>query len=185
MGTGVLSPGINSGRGVTLTTHRHLVPRLWISRSYTSSPPASLWCAVGLLFYVLCITVTGSLGKHKWSAVINTFSRVPLLLYGMDYKSHFCGFICVSLERPDIWFHISRFRLCLVSYQQISSLWRFCVYFEFTQLCTKLLAGNLNTWMAQVLAASREIDWESYLSRVYLSAKSIWPLNPPFCHNYP
>jgi len=36
---GVLSPGVKRGRGVTLTTHPHLVPRSWMSRSYTSSPP--------------------------------------------------------------------------------------------------------------------------------------------------
>jgi hypothetical protein len=39
---GVLSPGIKRGRGVTLTTHPHLVPRLRISRIYTSSPPKRL-----------------------------------------------------------------------------------------------------------------------------------------------
>jgi len=27
VGTGVLSPGVKRGRGVTLTTHPHLVPR--------------------------------------------------------------------------------------------------------------------------------------------------------------
>jgi hypothetical protein len=40
IGTGVLSPGLKSGRGVTLTTHSHLVPRSRMSRSYTSSPPS-------------------------------------------------------------------------------------------------------------------------------------------------
>jgi hypothetical protein len=39
---GVLSPGVKHGRGVTLTTHPHLVPRLSMSRSYTSSPPMRL-----------------------------------------------------------------------------------------------------------------------------------------------
>jgi hypothetical protein len=39
---GVLSPGVKRGRGVTLTTHPHLVPRLRMSRSYTSSPPMRL-----------------------------------------------------------------------------------------------------------------------------------------------
>jgi hypothetical protein len=34
----VLSPGVKRGRGVTLTTHPHLVPRSWMSRSYTSPP---------------------------------------------------------------------------------------------------------------------------------------------------
>jgi hypothetical protein len=35
---GVLSRGVNRGRGVTLTTHPHLMSRSWMSRSYTSSP---------------------------------------------------------------------------------------------------------------------------------------------------
>jgi hypothetical protein len=41
MGTvpGVISPGGKRGWGVTLTTRPHLVPRLSMSRSYTSSPP--------------------------------------------------------------------------------------------------------------------------------------------------
>jgi hypothetical protein len=38
---GVLSPGLERGRGVALTTHPHLVPRS-ISRSYMSSAPKSL-----------------------------------------------------------------------------------------------------------------------------------------------
>jgi hypothetical protein len=32
------SPELNRGRGVTLTTHPHLVPRSWMSSSYSSSP---------------------------------------------------------------------------------------------------------------------------------------------------
>jgi hypothetical protein len=39
MGTGDHSLGVKRGRGVTLTTHPHLVPRSRMSRSYTSSPP--------------------------------------------------------------------------------------------------------------------------------------------------
>jgi hypothetical protein len=42
MGIGVLSPGVKRGRGVTLTTHPHPVPRSWMSMSYTSSPPKRL-----------------------------------------------------------------------------------------------------------------------------------------------
>jgi hypothetical protein len=42
MGTGVYSLGVKRGRGVMLTTHPHLVPRLSMSRSYTSSPPLCL-----------------------------------------------------------------------------------------------------------------------------------------------
>jgi hypothetical protein len=39
---GVLSPGVKCGRGVTLTTHPHLMPRSSMSRSYTCSPPKRL-----------------------------------------------------------------------------------------------------------------------------------------------
>jgi hypothetical protein len=35
--------GVKRGRGVMLTTHPHLVPRLNMSRSYTSSPPLCLY----------------------------------------------------------------------------------------------------------------------------------------------
>jgi hypothetical protein len=35
----VLSSVLERGQGVTLTTHPHLVPRSWMSRNYTSSPP--------------------------------------------------------------------------------------------------------------------------------------------------
>jgi hypothetical protein len=38
MGIGGPFPGTKCGRGVTLTTHPHLVPRSRMSRSYTSSP---------------------------------------------------------------------------------------------------------------------------------------------------
>jgi hypothetical protein len=60
MGTGVLSPGIKRGWGVTLTTHPHLVPRLRMSRSYTSSPPSASMACSGraLLYFLLCIKYT-------------------------------------------------------------------------------------------------------------------------------
>jgi hypothetical protein len=51
---GFLSLGPKRGRGVTLTTHPHLVPRSRMSRSYTSYPPqAPPWRAVGLLYFTL------------------------------------------------------------------------------------------------------------------------------------
>jgi hypothetical protein len=58
MGSGGPFPGGKArGRGVTLTTHPHLVPRLRMSRSYTSSPPM---CLHGVLrdsftFYMLLV----------------------------------------------------------------------------------------------------------------------------------
>jgi hypothetical protein len=38
MGTEVLSRGVKRGRGVTLTTHLHLVPKSILSKGYISSP---------------------------------------------------------------------------------------------------------------------------------------------------
>jgi hypothetical protein len=50
MGNGVLSLGVKRVRGVTLTTHPHLMPRSWMSRSCNSSPLHLHTCVVGLLY---------------------------------------------------------------------------------------------------------------------------------------
>jgi hypothetical protein len=43
-------------RGVTLTTHPHLVPRSWMSRCYTSShPQAPSWRVAGLLYFTFTV----------------------------------------------------------------------------------------------------------------------------------
>jgi hypothetical protein len=55
--TGVISAGVKRGRGVTLTTHLHLVPRSRMSKSYTSSPPppsASMACRRTALLCFTC-----------------------------------------------------------------------------------------------------------------------------------
>jgi hypothetical protein len=52
---GVLSPGVKRGRGVTLTTHPHLVPRSRMSRSYTSSLPSASMACSGTAFNYLHI----------------------------------------------------------------------------------------------------------------------------------
>jgi hypothetical protein len=52
--TVVLSPGVKRGRGVTLASHSHLVPRSRIGKTCTSSPPhAPPWRVVGLLYFLL------------------------------------------------------------------------------------------------------------------------------------
>jgi hypothetical protein len=53
--SGVLSPAVKRGRGVTLTTHPHLVPRSRMSRSYTSSPPERLHGVLWDSFYLECL----------------------------------------------------------------------------------------------------------------------------------
>jgi hypothetical protein len=73
MGTGGPFPGAKRGRGVTLTTHPHLVPRSRISRSYSSSPPPNTTMAcsgTALLFFALSssntFTYTFSNILHVW-----------------------------------------------------------------------------------------------------------------------
>jgi hypothetical protein len=48
--SGVPSPGLKRGWGVTLTSHSRFVPRSGMSRSYVSSPPSPpSWRVVGQL----------------------------------------------------------------------------------------------------------------------------------------
>jgi hypothetical protein len=103
---GVLSPGVKRGQGVMLTTHPHLVQRLWMSRSYSFSPPsASMACSGAdlLTFYFVCVCVCVCvcvyiylfiylfyLGlflttdvfpqpfRFSWSHTIYTYGRTPL-----------------------------------------------------------------------------------------------------------
>jgi hypothetical protein len=49
---GVLFLRVKHERGVTLTTHPHLMPRSWMSRSYTSSAPCA---SIGVLW--VCFTI--------------------------------------------------------------------------------------------------------------------------------
>jgi hypothetical protein len=75
----VLSPGVKFCRGVMPTSHPHLMPRSWMSRSYTSFPPCTsigvLWdcftfylcysCAFKYLGYsVHCLRYKESTSSH-------------------------------------------------------------------------------------------------------------------------
>jgi hypothetical protein len=51
--SGVLSLGVKRGRGVTLTAYPHLVPRLCMSRSYTSSPLMHLRSCSGIALHTM------------------------------------------------------------------------------------------------------------------------------------
>jgi len=54
MCTGGRFPGLKRGRGVTLTTHPHLVQRSRMSRSYTYPPSAFIACSgTALAFYFI------------------------------------------------------------------------------------------------------------------------------------
>jgi hypothetical protein len=54
---GVLSPGLKRGRGVTFTTHLHLVPRSRLSRSYSCSPPSAFMACSGTALALEVINV--------------------------------------------------------------------------------------------------------------------------------
>jgi hypothetical protein len=69
MGTGVLSPSVKRELNVTLTTHTHPVPRSWMNRSYTSSPPPAspLVCyGTAFLFYLSICTMYIYLFPLHW-----------------------------------------------------------------------------------------------------------------------
>jgi hypothetical protein len=53
MGTGGPFPGVKRGRGVTLTTHPHLVPSSRMNRAIFLSPQAPPWRVAGLLCFAL------------------------------------------------------------------------------------------------------------------------------------
>jgi hypothetical protein len=59
---GALSMWVKRGRGVTLTTYPHPVPRSIMNESYTSSPPKHLHCGSRaalffLFFYILILSL--------------------------------------------------------------------------------------------------------------------------------
>jgi hypothetical protein len=50
---GVLSSGVKRGRGVTVTTHPHLLQKSRMSRSYTSPPSAFVACSGDDLLFIV------------------------------------------------------------------------------------------------------------------------------------
>jgi hypothetical protein len=74
---GVLSPGLKRDRGMTLTTHPHLVPRSRMSRSYTSSSPSTSVTCSGTAFYF--ISLVSILMALYWLAYI--FISLDCLVY--------------------------------------------------------------------------------------------------------
>jgi hypothetical protein len=64
MCTGVPFPGTKRGRGVTLTTHSHIVLRSRMSRSYTSCPPSATMACSGSALLFFCCVYNGTLHFH-------------------------------------------------------------------------------------------------------------------------
>jgi hypothetical protein len=95
MGTGVLCPGVKRGRGVTLTTHLHLVPRSWMNRSCTPLPQAPPWRVAGLLY---CINITYTVKNttthiQKCIQLVASFGRGC----GSNSRSGLRCFLCINV----------------------------------------------------------------------------------------
>jgi hypothetical protein len=89
MGTGVLSPGLKRSQGMTLTTHRHLMPRSRMSRRYNFSPPnAFISCSGTALAF--------STGYRKSMVTFIAFV-VDLFLTNRITMTHTITIDCLSL----------------------------------------------------------------------------------------
>jgi hypothetical protein len=97
MGTGGSFPGVKRGRGVMLTTHSLLVPRLRNSRSCTSChPDAPLWSVAGPL--LLPVHELGTL--RQGNRYINTENATShlLLVYGCNRHVEFLRRMLTTLS---------------------------------------------------------------------------------------
>jgi hypothetical protein len=92
---GILSPALKFGRGVTLTTHLHLVPRSRKSRSYTSSPHKHLrgvqWDS--FTFYNMgshnVVRETHAAHSRHWCCS----RKIPLIMLGFKNKIFYLIFL--------------------------------------------------------------------------------------------
>jgi hypothetical protein len=89
---GVLSPGVKRGQGVTLTTHSHLVSRLRMSRSYTSSTPSTSVECSGIALDSLAVSFSGRSLFHGVLSEVQIIAISPLkpsgnYMYHLIYRS--------------------------------------------------------------------------------------------------
>jgi hypothetical protein len=88
-------PGGKAWRGVTLTTHPHLVPRSGMSRRYSSSPPWRLHGCSGTYFLGHCIAYAW-IWEHskryrlRYNSTSNTATWALCLPGGPATKQHDC-----------------------------------------------------------------------------------------------
>jgi hypothetical protein len=112
------APGVKRGRGVMLTAHLLLLPRLRKSRSYTSSHPnAPVWSVTGPLYlfiradnfvpvawHVFPVTVSSRFFKIHFSIILSCMHR-PSDLFLQGFQPKFClsfSFIPCFLYTPPI-----------------------------------------------------------------------------------
>jgi hypothetical protein len=78
----VLSPGVKRCRGVTLTTHPHLVPGSRVSRSYTPLPPSVFMVCSGTALALHVVLKN----TDRWQARLQLQYSVAI-----DTKVNACG----------------------------------------------------------------------------------------------
>jgi hypothetical protein len=100
-------PGVKHGRGVTLTTHPHLVPRSRLSRSYLPSAP---WYQCGgngqlyVLLYGACLVLIMSYFNSRMlpnchtsvssDSLLNLLDTVVLSISGPSFLDRFVSVRC-------------------------------------------------------------------------------------------
>jgi hypothetical protein len=85
---GVLYPGVKRGRGLTLTTHPHLVPWSWMSRSYTSSLPSVSMACSGAALYSYN-SVDSAVFLKRMPIVVSQPIQNAMLLRNQVYSQRF------------------------------------------------------------------------------------------------
>jgi hypothetical protein len=100
MGTGVLSPGVKRDRSVTLTTHPLLVPRSWMSRSYTSSPPSASMACSGTALLLLLLLLLLLIICYVVSCIHSTQEPADVdIMYLLGIRVLLCSFFVVYSAR--------------------------------------------------------------------------------------
>jgi hypothetical protein len=85
---GVLYPGVKRGRGMMLTTHPHLVPWSWMSRSYTSSLPSVSMACSGAALYSYN-SVDSAVFLKRMPIVVSQPIQNAMLLRNQVYSQRF------------------------------------------------------------------------------------------------
>jgi hypothetical protein len=101
MGTGGSFPVVKGDRGVTLTTHPHLVSRSRMSRSYTSSPLCAsigmLWDYLFLLINMYYIHLYFPIFFWRFILVSLLRSMMALTKYHFEHCVRVCVCVCVCV----------------------------------------------------------------------------------------
>jgi hypothetical protein len=93
MGTGGPFPWVKRGRGVTLTTHRHLVPMSRVSKSYTSSPPKLFTACSGTALHYSTVRQIIPVDTHLCELNVLLTFTVMCKYFSCFLAIKFCGYL--------------------------------------------------------------------------------------------